>query len=332
MYRTCLFCGARLGENDVLEHFPVGLRVAFDAARGRLWAVCLACAQWNLAPLEDRWEAVEMCERLFEGTRLRASTDNVGLARHRSGFELVRIGKPLRPELAAWRYGPRLARRRRQHVVLAGFGTAVGGAVLVGGAIAGPVAYFVLSWAWERVQRKNAQRVIAMAETSAGVPITLRATELGRALIVRSDRFPEGWGLRVDDSWLSLELEGSEARRVAGLVLATLNSRGATADQLRAAADRLDRAGDPANAFIRAVGSGASDEIPLWTLIDEEALALEMATHEESERRALEGELASLEAAWRTAEEVAAIADNLVLPPGVHQMLTRLTGGTAPSG
>jgi hypothetical protein len=36
-----------------------------------------------------------------------------------------------------------------------------------------------------------------------------------------------------------------------------------------------------------------------------------MALTEESERRALEGELAALEAAWREAEEIAAIADAL---------------------
>jgi hypothetical protein len=42
-----------------------------------------------------------------------------------------------------------------------------------------------------------------------------------------------------------------------------------------------------------------------------DALALEMALHEESERDALEGELTALETAWREAEEIAAIADSL---------------------
>jgi hypothetical protein len=39
-----------------------------------------------------------------------------------------------------------------------------------------------------------------------------------------------------------------------------------------------------------------------------------MALHEEQERRALAGELIELELAWRAAEEVAAIADNMFVP------------------
>src|ERR671927_2030990 len=111
MYSTCLFCNTDLGENDQLPTFPVGRRLAFDEAKGRLWVVCPRCARWNLTPLEERWEAIEACERLYRGTRLRASTDNVGLARLRSGLELVRIGPALLPEIASWRYGTRLLRR-----------------------------------------------------------------------------------------------------------------------------------------------------------------------------------------------------------------------------
>ena len=29
MYSTCLFCHAQLGANEVVEHFPVGRRLAF---------------------------------------------------------------------------------------------------------------------------------------------------------------------------------------------------------------------------------------------------------------------------------------------------------------
>jgi hypothetical protein len=58
-------------------------------------------------------------------------------------------------------------------------------------------------------------------------------------------------------------------------------------------------------------------------------LALEMALHEQSERCALEGELAELERAWREAEEIAAIADGLVVPAGVRHALARLRGEAA---
>jgi hypothetical protein len=113
MYSTCLFCHSALGSNEAIEHFPVGRRLAFDAAKGRLWVVCGKCQRWNLTPIEERWESIEDCERQFAATRLRVSSDNVGLARLKEGLELVRIGKPMRPEFAAWRYGDQFGRRQR---------------------------------------------------------------------------------------------------------------------------------------------------------------------------------------------------------------------------
>src|ERR671939_76242 len=122
MYASCLFCTADLGRNQAVEYFPVGRRLAYDAAKGRLWVVCRRCERWNLTPLEERWEAIEECERLFAATRLRVSTDNVGLARLREGLELVRIGAPQRPEFAAWRYGDQFGRRRRRHLAYSAAG------------------------------------------------------------------------------------------------------------------------------------------------------------------------------------------------------------------
>jgi hypothetical protein len=116
MYSTWLFCHAPLGTNESIEHFPVGRRLAFDGAKGRLWVMCGVCERWNLTPLDERWEAIEECERSFRASRLRVSTDNVGMARLREGTTLVRIGEPQRPELAAWRYGDQFGRRRRRHI------------------------------------------------------------------------------------------------------------------------------------------------------------------------------------------------------------------------
>jgi hypothetical protein len=49
-----------------------------------------------------------------------------------------------------------------------------------------------------------------------------------------------------------------------------------------------------------------------------------MALHEEAELRALQGELSELERAWRDAEEIAAIADNMLTPSSIQQTLDQL--------
>ncbi|MCY3809468.1 MAG: hypothetical protein OXG58_08610 [Gemmatimonadetes bacterium] len=59
MYRSCIFCHRPLGDNEVIESFQIGRRLAFDAARGRLWVVCGRCERWNLSPLEERWGFVD---------------------------------------------------------------------------------------------------------------------------------------------------------------------------------------------------------------------------------------------------------------------------------
>ena len=64
-------------------------------------------------------------------------------------------------------------------------------------------------------------------------------------------------------------------------------------------------------------------------------LALEMAANEDIERRALLGELDALHAAWKDAEEIAAIADELfaddVLEEFKRQYYERIAAGDAPS-
>ena len=132
MYSTCMFCNKPLGTNEVLETFPVGRRLAFDAERGRLWVVCRKCERWNLTPIEERWEAVEALEAIYRGTKVRASTENIGIARHREGLDLVRIGQPMRQEFAAWRYGDQFGRRRKRNILIGVGGAAVFGGIVIG--------------------------------------------------------------------------------------------------------------------------------------------------------------------------------------------------------
>jgi hypothetical protein len=58
-------------------------------------------------------------------------------------------------------------------------------------------------------------------------------------------------------------------------------------------------------------GTGSDETTPLYRLPSVDRLALEMAANEDIERRALAGELAALAAAWKEAEEIAHIADEL---------------------
>jgi hypothetical protein len=131
-------------------------------------------------------------------------------------------------------------------------------------------------------------------------------------------------------------LSGDEALRVAGQLLPQLNASGARAPQVQEAVTLIEEMGDPANLFAsQAVrghpGPRSRRTIARGLLISElpthVRLALEMAAHEEAERRALEGELALLEDAWREAEEIAAIADDMFLPDGTAERLEKLRRG-----
>src|SRR5262245_15731971 len=168
MYRACLFCHADLGDNVSIEHLPIGRRIAFDAAQGRLWVVCRKCERWNLTPFDDRWEAIEECERLFRATRARFSTDEIGLARLREGTELVRIGEPLRPEFAAWRYGDQFGRRRVRYTAWASLGVLAVGAIAIAPKLAGlPIGgggfYQVYASVWRSLRARRTVLRIPMA-------------------------------------------------------------------------------------------------------------------------------------------------------------------------
>jgi hypothetical protein len=129
MYSTCIYCTHGLGQNESFDTFPVGRVVAFDAWKGRLWAVCPRCTRWNLAPIEERWEAVEQAESRFRATRLRAQNENIGIAELPEGTRLIRVGDALPGELAAWRYGGELRKRKRIYRLESAVEVAVGALV-----------------------------------------------------------------------------------------------------------------------------------------------------------------------------------------------------------
>lgn len=387
MYSACIFCSAALGRNEAIEAFPVGRALAFDGWTGRLWVVCPKCARWNLSPIEERWEAVEEAEKRFVDSRLRVHSENIGLAKLPDGTRLIRVGQALPGELAAWRYGSQLVRRRRQY--LWGVAGAVGvSAAAMGGLAAAGVVGMAGSFvsigrtAWEHRQSKRLIYRLGAAESPTGEALWLRRYHLHGARVAQAEggavelvlpeaRIPPRGQEKDPDAW-RLVLQGPVAEAVLGRAMVVANRAGGRAADVDGAVGLLERAGgaeayleglierrailgiprlsysgqrsnepgfDARSRWRHFVGTFRGEPVPyrrigadeLWAmqkkgpphakqlaaeekrakLARPQALALEMALHEEAERRALRGELTLLESAWREAEEIARIADAL---------------------
>jgi hypothetical protein len=155
----------------------------------------------------------------------------------------------------------------------------------------------------------------------------------------------------LEDSPLAIELhrsgkhgttetfEGPHLMTLAGLALARRNRTAGRPAHIRAAVDLLDRLGNPfadpsqARQWID-VHPGRGELFPprrgtrggrlrITTLDAPTRLALEMAAHEERERLFLASHLSLLEAAWKEAEEIARIADDLLVPDWIRHRLGR---------
>lgn len=348
MYSTCIFCNTALGANQSVEHFPIGKRVAFDQQHGRLWAICSECGRWNLSPLEERWEAIEECERIFRGTTVRVSTDNIGLAKLPDGSELIRIGKPLRPEFAAWRYGRHFGSRRRRTGLVAGTGVA---AAAVAGIALGPTLMPALTMgtlsiiivpgittvmgvipivgvlaARDYIQH---DRVVARLANGRSM-VTVRAKHVDAVeLSVQGHDGPANLAVPHDGGWA--EFDGTAAIHATGVIIAGTNRYGAGRADVQRAVRQIEDAGDASRFLTEASTRNNWRGGKLFSLLNNyrglgamhlsptERLALEMSVHEESERRAMEGELAILEAAWRDAEQIAEICDTDLTPPKLYE-------------
>ncbi len=358
MFTTCYFCSADLGRNETLEALPVGRRVAFNQATGRLWVVCRQCERWNLSPLEERWEAIEACERLYRDTRKRVATDNVGLARVADGLDLVRIGQPLRPEFAAWRYGDQFGRRRRRQMAITGAAVGTVGLVIVGGTWAGAsIASFAglysNSTMWDSLINGSPDKKIAQIVGPDGRVFDVRRRHARMSALLKPSETGGEVALRLEHRGGTTVLTGDAAERAAQRVLPAINrfggSRKAVADAVRfveegggpdevlrvlarrhgaaqaearfsldAKMERYDKASNPEKLAV------TKEPGALHTLDATERLALEMALHEESERRAMQGELGALAAAWEEAEAIAKIADEMLQPEHVSTRLAEL--------
>lgn len=369
MYTTCTYCYRSLGSNATLESFGVSRRVAFDPARGYVWAVCSVCARWNLAPIAERWETVNECERRFRRTSLRYSTGNVGMAWLEGDLDLIRIGPALRPEVAAWRYGRSVGPRRP--VVARALGSAtrlVSSSIRTLAAPRNGERGLLRHAVADTLLNLCGQQIADVIHLPRPAPdgdhpvAVVRLKHLLKAQLVRPEP-GRPWSLVIPHDQGSLELEGETGLRAAARSLAVLNGsqrgRGFSQELLSSAVAKVEESARSDSYFNRVLtialrtawgrhqhdsaevttvdtlehapsmterlawrltgrtfwGRGGIGSDPATALLDVplvDRVALEMAAHEETERRAMEGELAELEAAWRDASEIATIADALL--------------------
>ncbi|WP_373060406.1 hypothetical protein [Gemmatimonas sp.] len=357
MYSTCIHCRKSLGANEAIEALPIGRRIAFDARHGRLWVVCRGCERWNLTPFDERWEAIEQSERAFRETRVRVSTDHIGLARLADGTELVRIGEPQRPEFAAWRYGDQFGRRRVK-AIATGFGVTAAAGLIVSGAVASGIGLAALAPLMHVANMISLLSAAGMAQKPIDHPDGGRFMPIGNPRIVPSDR-AAGWAIDIGYAahyrgpdptvrnggyWTMarkqegkneigrVQLHGADAVPLLRRLMPLINRGGARRTVITDGVALIEQAGGPERFGKWAAGmrrewaarSTFGDTGDLSAIPVAARLAFEMAINEDAERVALEGERALLERAWAEAEGIAQIADALLLPESVTEQFDRL--------
>jgi hypothetical protein len=334
LFKRCLVCETPFPPNDQLEHFPTGDRIAFDPGRGRLWAICRPCRRWSLAPIEDRWEALEEIEKIARDKgRLLSQTDNIALLRA-GPIELVRVGRAGLTEEAWWRYGRELTARRDRYRKLSMVGSVGVGAALLGGMAAGGFAVVGGWWLFG-----SGGRALASGERwlrFGGTAWRGRESCAACGHDFRAVRFHERNSLYVmpgagdgpvdlvyrcpecgNHQEGGLRLTGREGERVLRRVLAHRHHEGASEGEVRSATRLIEEAGS-AQKLARIV---VRDGRRLGDIQRTGALGLEIAANEHAEQRLLELELADLEAAWEQEEELAAIMDGeLTTVPLIEQL------------
>ncbi len=285
--------------------------------------MCPRCSRWNLTPFDDRLERIEAVARAASNGRIAASTDQVALIRWER-YDLVRVGKPPRVELATWRYGERLRNRQRERMkvvvplTIAAIGLGIAANVAAGG------GFGVMVWNLHRlvdgiyvglVGRRKVTLIEPPICAHCGSLMVLRARHVQHARIV-PDRHAD-MAVVVSCPKCRQEgthLTGTEAVQVLRQGLTYLNlARGG-----RRRAEDAAREVDMVGGADRLVHDIARRELTLRSLRPERGLALEMAVDERAE-------VEELERQWKEAEEIADIADGtLGTSTEVEEELRRL--------
>ncbi len=337
MFTHCLSCRAKFPAPSLLEHPLPGARIAYDPARGRLWSICSVCRSWSLAPIEERWEALEELERATAAVpgsprraHLLAQTDNVALFAL-GPLGIVRVGASDRFEEAWWRYGPHLRADgrslwRRDVGAMATFGAAIIGGVL---SAALPARYPLLSPTEVRRWLRFGDRAWSGAARCAlcGAPISELSffdQTIVKLLPGHGDDGRPSLHRRCphcrNEAEGGLHLVGYEAEQALRRMLAYRHVLGLSEQRVRSAMDLIDREGGPAQ-LIRVLVHFTNQ---LGDLPHDAAVALDVALNETRELRLLGLEMAAVEQYWQEAENLAAIVDEeLTSVSGVERLRKR---------
>jgi len=319
--RRCLSCYTTFPPNGTLENTPIGLRVAFDPVRGRLWLICGACARWTLVPFESRWEALEELERTCASrARLLKQGENVGLYRF-GVVEIIRVGRTGLHEEAWWRYGLGFLSRadrarglvRRGRIIHTLWALAITGFPIWG--------FYDPKDALARARRSRfgdvAWKGYSVCPKCDGVQRRLLFSDMdglvieahGEALHVRAacHRCAATGAASTEGGhrW-----SGVVAEHVLRRLLAFQNFAGAGQADVESAIRLVDQHGGPAPL----IQDLAHNRTLLGALARPQYLAGEIALNASLEDALLGDEVADLEARWREEEELAAIIDGELGP------------------
>lgn len=331
MFTTCAFCSGDLGGDGGPSGLGVGRRFSYDGWKSRAWVICQRCSRWNLTPFDERLDTIAALDRMAAAGRVAATSEQVALIRA-GPYDVVRVGQPPRVELAGWRYGERMkAREREKMKVVLPITVAVIGASIAFNAVAGGSMGGLM---WQIPQLANGIYTWTVGNRKVAIepPICARC---GKIMVLRAKHVKEARIQRTAHADLALLvmcpscegegalLEGGDAESAlrSGLTYVNLRQRHKVKKRATEAARQVDAYGGPEAFLVRQ----AQREVKIGTYKGAEALALEMAVDEQAELRELERQ-------WREAEEVADIADGLLVDPAVEDALRRLKQGDQPGG
>lgn len=338
MFTTCLRCDRDLGRNTDLHYLPIGRRIAFDRVRGRIWVICLRCGQWNLVPIESRWEALEECDRVAPHAEVRVNGGEMGFAGLASGTELLRVGGLPDSDIANWRYGPRMQWRKR---VIQGVAATLCGLTIIVGtlawrkthalAFAGWASLFIGTFGYSLWRSPPRPWLILRNNTALrGILWYWELREICWATRTPRPVLIVPWGWRA-----SRRLSKKDAASFFAELLPKLAAGDLAGASVVDAVSLVSYAEEQVRGNRRSRRARRQSPQPAQTAWEwlatpgaklagmraESRIALEMAVNEHLESAAFASRASAKHAEWLDEEEVGSIADDLLLPDDVVSKL-----------